>query len=232
MEQIKSVLIVEDDPFIATSIATLLEEHNFEIIAIVNTAEKAWKICLATQPCLIILDINLKSDLNGTWVGKNILKHDLNTKIIYLTAHDDSETIKEIELTNASLFVTKPFKESMLMTNINMVMQQNKCSKSIEIFDSRTLHVINPHKVLYIQSEGNYLNIFFCDLPQLIIRKKLVDLIDYLPDSIFLRIHQSFVINTLWVEHADVYNITIKGNKIPISRSYKPIVKKYFNIKS
>lgn len=227
MNQIR-ILIVEDDPFTAMAISTLLENNNFKVIDIVNNAEEAWNVCKTQTPDIVILDVTLQSDIPGTWIGINIKKHNLNTKIIYLTSHHDLETIKDIENSNPALYITKPYRDSTLISNINIII--NKPQKTIEIYDNRSIHLLQVDKILYMQSERNYLTIYLHELPKLIIRKKMDDLLKQLPNDLFLKVHQSYAINTQWIEHININYAVILGTEIPISRSNKSLIKKKFNI--
>ncbi len=52
-----------------------------------------------------------------------------------------------------------------------------------------------------------------------------------LPPELFLRIHNSYIINLKKVNAVTLYSVEIEGTELPISRSHKDKVLKILNIK-
>ena len=222
-----SILIVEDDPIISVALKKILQENNFEVIGVTNNASDAWGLCKKHLPQLVILDVYLEGDLTGIWVGEQIEKMDLDIKIIYLTAYDDDQTIRYIERTSPYFYLTKPFKESMLISNIKLALKTKKLPrKTVKLWENHKLYSLVVAHIYYIQSEGNYLNIYgnFEKSP-IIVRKRLPEIIEMIPENEFIRVHQRYVVNRMWVDYVDLKHITINKELIPISRSFRKDVK-------
>jgi len=84
-----------------------------------------------------------------------------------------------------------------------------------------------PEDILYCQSEGNYTKVFFNNGKSTTTAKKLKDLELILPESIFVRVHHSYIINLMYVSkfhNEDVKEIEMKsGDRISVSRRKKSV---------
>ncbi len=79
-------------------------------------------------------------------------------------------------------------------------------------------------KINYFESLGDYVKIYAED-KMFTTREKISKLEDRLPDT-FIRVHRSYIINTLKIESFNTTKIQIQGCDIPISRKYKTEVLK------
>ena len=221
------ILIVEDNPFIAMSLSELLEEHKFEVIGTEDNAEDAWEICKDTVPDLILLDVRLIDEKRGTWVAKRIKEHKLPVKIIYLTAFDDNETINLIMETEPEFYITKPFNNKVLISNIKLILN-NRTNGILEVVDNRKKIRISTKDIYYIKSDGNYLHIFLVNQPPVIIRDQLNTFEKQIINYSFLRVHQRFLVNTNWVTKVSKDYIYINHQEIRISNPHRQkVIDKY-----
>lgn len=117
------ILIVEDDEVIASLFKTYLERSNYNVIDVISDGEKAVRIALNYNPDLILLDIYLKSSIDGIEVAKRI-----NTQkeipIIFLTADSSDETIQRAKITQPHGYLVKPVDSVVLITNIELILQK------------------------------------------------------------------------------------------------------------
>ncbi len=117
------ILIVEDDEVIASLFKTYLERSNYNVIDVISDGEKAVRIALNSNPDLILLDIYLKSSIDGIEVAKRI-----NTQkeipIIFLTADSSDETIQRAKITQPHGYLVKPVDSVVLITNIELILQK------------------------------------------------------------------------------------------------------------
>jgi two-component system, LytTR family, response regulator len=91
----------------------------------------------------------------------------------------------------------------------------------------RGKQILYYNEILYLKSESNYTYIFFSDGRKILLSKTLKHLIACLPDSIFLRTHQSYVVNKTYVNKFQPSGLLLKDDSfIPISRRfYKNVVR-------
>jgi len=113
----RKVLVVEDDPTIATLLTKTLER--VYQVSVVDDGMSAVRKAVMLRPHLILLDVNLPT-LDGFGVAKRI-KDDpnlKNTPIIFLTAQDSpTDMIKGIQV-GARNYLTKPFRIEDLMKKV------------------------------------------------------------------------------------------------------------------
>ncbi len=124
----KSVLIVDDESYIVTSLSYVMENAGFEVDSAGDGLAALEKVN-AKAPDLIILDIMMPK-LDGFEVCKAIRANpDLkSTRIIMLTAKGrDSEREKGLEL-GADDYLTKPFSTRDLLRRAQEILAENPVS--------------------------------------------------------------------------------------------------------
>ena len=92
MNQAK-ILVVEDESIVSLEIQSRLEELGYEVAGAVYSGEDAVSTSKEISPDLILMDINLRGDIDGIEAA-NQIKGALNIPIIYMTAYADEETIQ------------------------------------------------------------------------------------------------------------------------------------------
>lgn len=111
MIKISKILIVEDEMIIAANISLQLTGLGYEITGIIPRGEEVLTHVKQNQPDLILLDINLKGDLDGIEIAE-LLQKDYKIPIIYLTANADEASFNRAKATHPYGFISKPFKKS------------------------------------------------------------------------------------------------------------------------
>jgi DNA-binding response OmpR family regulator len=93
--QQKKVLIVEDSPCLADSLADMLELGNYQPL-VAQTGKEAVEIALAEEPDLILLDIRLP-DFDGYEVFRRLraTPWGVTANIMVLTASESTENISK-----------------------------------------------------------------------------------------------------------------------------------------
>lgn len=82
----RNILIVEDDEDIAQSMASVMKKLGYGITAITPTAEEAYAQVEEAEPDLVIMDIRLRGELEGTEVGGRI-ENLFHIPVIYVTGY-------------------------------------------------------------------------------------------------------------------------------------------------
>ena len=103
------LLIVDDD----AELCEMLQEHfekRFECeILTANTPRDALELLETERPEGMLLDVNLKSRLNGFEVLARARKLSPGTKVIMVTGVNDFESFENAQELGAVDYVTKPF---------------------------------------------------------------------------------------------------------------------------
>jgi CheY-like chemotaxis protein len=106
----RSVLVVDDDPFIRKLIATTLEDvAEFDLHEAADGLE-ALEVAGRERPTLVFLDVDMPV-LNGIEACRRLREDDGNreTTIVMLTAAHGDSVERQAEEAGADLFLTKPF---------------------------------------------------------------------------------------------------------------------------
>ena len=114
-----NIIIVEDDAIIAQLIETDLTDAGHLVVDIVHRGDKAWPSIVKYNPDLILLDIDLGSDIDGISIGKK-LKDKQNIPFIYLTAFSDRATLLRARVTEPCGYLVKPYKPNDLHAAITI----------------------------------------------------------------------------------------------------------------
>jgi len=102
----KHILIVEDVPVIYHEVAGVVEDAGFSVDAFTPSVQDAIARIQKKRPDLVLLDIQLKGDKNGTYLG-NLLKTEYQIPFIYVTGYDDDFTFNKSSQTRPEAFMSK-----------------------------------------------------------------------------------------------------------------------------
>lgn len=234
MQSQLKILIVEDEMLIAANIANQLEAFGYEVIGIIPRGEEAVKVVQNEKPDLVLMDINLKGDIDGIETAKR-LQQEEQIPIIYLTANSDDEHFNRAKATNPYAFLSKPFKRLDLQRALELasvrILQENNEQKTeqnglkledrIFVKQNDLMCKILIADILYLEADRNYCQVFTKDKNYLLVNT-LKNMEEKLPAQSFQRVHRSYIVNLKEINEFNHNNITV-GNKIlPLSKELRP----------
>ena len=117
------LLIVEDDPIVANHMQEMLLRLGYRVLGVAETGEQALVQIAASVPDLILMDVQIKGELDGIETAKRV-PHHLDIPIIYLSAHSDDPTLNRAGTTIPSGFLIKPVQERLLHANITAALMR------------------------------------------------------------------------------------------------------------
>lgn len=204
----KKVLLIEDDPNIRSNIADLLELNDYSVFSTDNGNEGI-KLAQEIAPDLIICDIMMPR-MSGYEVKTSLSSNEKTAKIpfVFLTAKADMTDLRKGMMMGADDYIVKPFVKEELLKSVSVrlqrfedmneqaeTMEQKKISDKILINADKNTHLVEIRNIAYIESDGNYSNVFLRDGKTYNVKKILKEWEKILPQDIFRRIHQSTIIN-------------------------------------
>jgi DNA-binding response OmpR family regulator len=146
------ILLVEDEPNIASVIKRGLTENGFEV-SIASNGVTGLQMALNNSFDLIILDIMLPL-MDGIQVCKNIRQHNKAVPIIMLTALDSTENIVNGLDSGADDYLAKPFKIAELAARLRTLLRRSGIeSPTGNIFTINNLKVDTESKIAYRDQE-------------------------------------------------------------------------------
>ena len=87
-----SILLVEDNVIVAFDIKQRLQQLGYQVLDIIASGEEAVEAVARQAPSLILMDIFLDGEMDGIEAAQAILRN-AQIPIIFLTGHDDEETL-------------------------------------------------------------------------------------------------------------------------------------------
>jgi signal transduction histidine kinase len=128
----EAILIVEDERIVARDIEKRLKNLGYRVVGSVASGEDALVQAAATLPDLILMDIQLKGQLDGIQTAEQI-HSDLDVPVVFLTAYADDETIQRAKVTEPFGYIVKPFDERDLHAAIEVALRRRLAEAAIRV---------------------------------------------------------------------------------------------------
>jgi DNA-binding NarL/FixJ family response regulator len=143
------ILIIEDDPIIATDIKLLLRKEGFQVVGHAKNAIRAYDLLVSTNPNFIILDIHLGTGPSGIDVAE-VIHNKYHLPYIFLTSFSDPDTLTAAQEQGPYGYLVKPFQEKTLLTTIAIAWSnhQRLATKNEINFDKLKVHLTNQEKAI------------------------------------------------------------------------------------
>lgn len=213
------ILIVEDEVLIAEDLSDLLRSFGINEIDMAHDKSLAIKKIEEFNPDLILLDVRMENELTGIQIAE-VINDKYKIPFIFITAHSDVEMMKNILKTSPVGYITKPFKKADLFANIVLISERLKTKnvKQIMLKDGTKNVVLDLNDILYIESDGNYIEIHSLN-KKFALRQNMESIMSQLDDHQFFRVHRSYIVNLKKISSYTRKDLTIAGVIVPISKN-------------
>jgi len=124
------VLIVEQDAIVARDTQQIVAGLGYDAFATACSAEQAFVEAAKKCPDVMLIDIGLETDLDGTSVSM-LLRQRFNAPIIYLAALEDKPTIVLVKLEPHG-YVMKPVKADELRAAIEIAVHRHRIGEALQ----------------------------------------------------------------------------------------------------
>jgi len=233
-------VIVDDEPKAIQSLSWELSNFDTQIkvVATFNDPEEALIYLAKNNIDCLFLDIEMPT-MDGfqflnklksrnfavvitTAYNEYAIKALKNEAIDYLLKPIDTDDLEETieKVKKHSFNALNSSKVEKVLLNFN----KNLNTKKITINTDGKMLFLEPKEILFIESDGNYSTIHTIDNKKIVVTKKLKEVNTLLPEELFFRIHNSFIINLKKVKEfykTDGYVLIENNHKIPVSRQKK-----------
>lgn len=125
------VFIVEDEVLVARDIKGRLEKLGYQVIGTAARGEDAVTRVLSERPDLILMDINLKGDMDGIEAADRI-RAEADLPIIFCTAYSNDETLARAKVTVPYGYVLKPFDNRELEITIEIALHKHQMEVALK----------------------------------------------------------------------------------------------------
>lgn len=239
------IIVIDDDPSVLQdAVAQVNALSNFTLIGTCKSVKESLTVIPATQPDVVLLDIQL-----GDGTGFDILESlgCISFHVIFLTAHQQ-HAIKAIKH-GAIDYLLKPLDPVELKIALQKVQQSDLAlpgqrdggrnvlmsqdSSRIVICFQNDLQVIEVADILYCHGQNGYTTFFLSSIKhsKITASKNLGVYEALLPSGQFLRVHNSYVVNTRYIDkYRKAGELVLKdGTEIPVAFRRRDLVSKFLS---
>ncbi|WP_375579250.1 LytTR family DNA-binding domain-containing protein [Marivirga tractuosa] len=235
MERKLRAIIIDDELHCLETLKFDLNRFCSDEITIVGEAQnlvKGMALLISEKPDILFLDIDLP-EMNGLEFLETI--GDFNVRVIFTTAH--SKYAIPAYKFKAEAFLLKPIDASELKEVVSKTFleiykeQKHFTNERLAINDMHGTTYIPYNQIVACESNNNYCIIHLKDGTINTVSKTLKFIEQAINSNTFLRIHQSYLVNTEFINRylkSDGGSLEMMNKKIyPISKSYKEKVSNF-----
>lgn len=231
-------IIIDDEKLARTIIKTLCDEVNtLNVVGEFPNAMQAIKYLNEHEVDLIFLDIHMPD-----FTGFDFVKTLKNPPSIVLTTSDPKFAIEAFQYECIVDYLLKPIASDRFKMAVEKAKKQQLiASKEAEskkeasyendfyINIDRRLIKIDIPSIYLVEAKGDYIHIKTED-KNYTVHSTLKKIEEKLPDSLFLKIHRSYIINLKKIIDIEDNSVLIKKDVIPVSRSKRPELMKRLDL--
>jgi two-component system, response regulator PdtaR len=119
----EKILLVEDDDVIARVAEWRLKNLGYTLCGRATTGAGAMEFVVRNKPDIVLMDINIKGEIDGIETAK-MIKKGFNIPVIYVTSHSDGPTLERAKETQPDGFIVKPFEDNDLRVAIELALKK------------------------------------------------------------------------------------------------------------
>ena len=221
-------LIIDDEPLAQNVIEQFARKlPNLVIAGKCNDAIAAHQWMLENKADLIFLDINMPK-MSGIAFLKNIKEA---PPVIFTTAYSEY-ALEGFEL-NAVDYLKKPFsfdrfckaffKAEELLSLKRASKEQENAQEAKPFFfikSNKKTYKIKFSDICYVEGLGDYIQVHM-ENQKIVTNLSMKRIMELLPESMFYRIHKSFIISLNKMEVVEGNTVLINKKRLPIGNSYR-----------
>ncbi len=229
MENVK-VLIVEDEYITALDIKKRLEQIGYTVAGTASTGEEALDLMSKSKPDIVLLDIILASEMDGIATANEINRR-FKIPFIYMTAHMDPETIKNVKQTDPYGYIVKPVKTDDLYSAIETGLNKHLVVKKLQESEEKYRELVETINDIIFKLDENGIISY--------ISPQIEKLTGYTPEEVIGKPFKDYVypedlpeivrsFNDLKkeiVQSSEYRLINKKGNPVWIRSSSNPVIR-------
>jgi len=125
------LLIVEDDPHVATVLEARLQTFGYHVCGIARTGPAAVRGALDHRPDLVLMDILLEGDMNGIEAAEAIHRQ-MDVPVVFITCLSDQPILDRAVNANAYGYILKPYDIAELRHTIQIALIKFRAAKERE----------------------------------------------------------------------------------------------------
>ncbi|HUI44697.1 MAG TPA: sigma-54 dependent transcriptional regulator [Nitrospirota bacterium] len=129
MRDQQKIYIIDDDELILSMLSRVLKSNSYEVRTATSADDIVSKI-KSWSPAVVLLDIRI-ADQSGIDVLTEIVKQELPSQVVMLTADDTAETAVKAMKLGAADYLTKPFNVDEVKIVIQNIIEKGKLKQEV-----------------------------------------------------------------------------------------------------
>lgn len=215
--------------------------NEVEVAGVFQSPKDALEQLPITNPDLVFLDIQMPG-----MTGFDFLKSAsrITFDVVFTTAYDEY-ALQAIKV-HASDYLLKPIDPEELQASVKRIYKRRRNGEGVRdistllnflepviypghnlipLHTHEAIEFVKPDDIIYCKAEGSYSKIFLIDAQHIFLSKTLKDLENLLRQENFLRVHNSYLINTnrikKFIKSDGGFLVMINNDVVKISRQKK-----------
>lgn len=212
-------VIIDDEPAARSVLEQYLTDTpELELVTSCKNALEARKVIKEKEPDLLFLDINMPR-LSGIDFLKSLNRP---PKVILTTAYSEY-ALEGYELDVVD-YLLKPFSFERFLKAVDKAWNKQKESEPAEqvvtIKADGKLYRVGVSEIVFAESKGDYITVHTQE-KRLTFNQTLKDFYEQLPESMFSRVHKSYIVSLSNIEYLEGNLIKLGEHSIPVGKAYK-----------
>jgi transcriptional regulator with GAF, ATPase, and Fis domain len=160
------ILIVEDEFIVANDLRMMVTGAGCEVCGIAESYEEAMQMVELKKPSLVLLDIQIRGELNGIDIAEQLNRR--NIGFIYISANSNQTMLEGVKTTQPFGFLVKPFREKDLMITLDIARYRQE--ERLNMAMQKEKFLANQLEQIVISEEDQQLKLYktFCVLQSII----------------------------------------------------------------
>lgn len=117
------IYIVEDDPVLSLILTRMVLKMEFSVAGSSATGRESIDKITELEPSVVLMDISLKDEIDGTMVANEIVRS-YNPIIIYITGNSDAKNKRKAEKSGYHDYLIKPVSFDQLKDSIESALDK------------------------------------------------------------------------------------------------------------
>ncbi len=215
-------MIVDDEPLSRDVLRKYIREiRGLEIVAECPDAFEATHSLSLNRVDILFLDIHMPG-LSGISFARSLTASPL---IIFTTAYPEY-AVEGFEL-NALDYLVKPYSFERFLTAVNRALEKlqenghkGEPPRKMMVKADKKLYSVEFSTMLFIEGLGDYIRIHLED-KKLVVHDTIKNFLGYLPESNFMRIHKSYVVNLDKIGFVEGNQVHLGAEVLPVSPNHR-----------
>ena len=118
----ESILIADDHPLTREALASLLEQHGFDVVGHASDGEEAIQEAGRLRPRLVLLDLTMPG-MDGEAVFRELLGLRGNVPVLLMSGYNEQDALARFAGKGLAGFLQKPFTVEQLIEKLRHVLE-------------------------------------------------------------------------------------------------------------